>query len=101
MEEFDETQIKHTSINMELIKKNVPSYSNEKLCEMIVCDRYFSMGKEISIICMEELGKRRETGDTFNFEEYIDKSFKELPELNFEMPDLRSILNQVIKNKSK
>lgn len=101
MDEFNESQIKHTVINIDLIKQNVPSYSNEKLCEMIVCDRYFGMGKEISLICMEELGKRRATGDTFDFEEYIDKSYKELPELNFEMPDLRSILNQAIKNKIK
>lgn len=99
MEEFDESQMKHTTISMDLIKKNVPSYSNEKLCEMIVCDRYFGMGKEISVICMEELGKRRAGGDTFAFEEYIDKSYKELPELNFDMPDLRSMLNQAIKNK--
>ena len=99
MEDFDESQVKHTAINLDLIRQNVPSYSNEKLCEMIVCDRYFGMGKEISVICMEELAKRRANGDSFDFEEYVDKSYKELPELNFEMPDLRALLNKAIKMK--
>jgi len=90
-------EIKHTSLNIDLIRVNVPQYSSKKICEMIVCNRYFEMNKEISVICMEELGKRRANGDDFNFEDYIEKSYKELPTLNFEIPDLREILKQSIK----
>lgn len=88
-------------INLEEIDKNIPSFSNEKLCEMIVCDRYFGLGKTISVICMQELSKRRVDGDVFDFESYIDLAQKELPVLDFSIPDIRSVLNQAINRKSK
>ena len=85
--------------DMDIIKSNVPQYSNEKLCEMIVCDRYFGFGQEISSICMEELSKRRMNGDNFDFESYIDKVGKELPDLNFGNMDIGSTLKKMIGKK--
>lgn len=98
-DEIKDTEIKHTSLNIDIIKNNIPKYSSQKLCEMIVCDRYFGLNQQISIACMEELGKRRINGDNLDFENYIDKTQRELPQLNFDMPDLRAILGQAIKNK--
>ena len=95
----DDTPLEDVKLDIEQIKANLPQYSNEKLCEMIVCDRYFGFGQKIDILCMEELARRRQAGDTFAFEEYIDKSYKELPVLNFANPDLRDVLTQAIANR--
>ena len=98
LEEFlnSDEPVEDVKLDIEKIKENLPQYSNEKICEMIVCDRYLGFGKKISTVCMEELAKRRLAGDTFHFESYIDKVKNELPVLDFSMPDLRDILNQAI-----
>lgn len=84
-------------LNIEEIKGKLPTYSSDKLCEMIVCDRYFGCYKEIGVICMEELAARRIAGDPYNFEEYIEKAFGQLPELNLNiLPDLGDVLRQVL-----
>jgi hypothetical protein len=92
--------IEYKPLDIDLIRKNVPNYSSEKLCEMIVCDRYFGCYREIAIICMEELSNRRQAGDGFAFESYIDSSFKKLPELNFSGINLRDVLQQAIGRKA-
>ena len=85
--------------DMDLIKSNVPQYTNEKLCEMIVCDRYFGFDQEISSVCMAELANRRVDGNHFDFESYIYKISKELPELNFGNVEIGTILKQMIGKK--
>jgi hypothetical protein len=94
-------EIKSVSLDLETVKTNVPKFSSQKLCEMIICDRYFGLGKNISSICMEELSKRRIAGDKFDFESHIDSAGKELPPLVFDMPDLRTVLNQAVSLKNK
>lgn len=83
-------------LDPEKIRENLPQYSSQKLCEMIVCDRYFGFGQEISTMCMEELAKRRIAGDAFAFEEHINQVYNQLPSLDFNMPDIRSVLQQAI-----
>lgn len=85
-----------TSLDFDKIKENLHQYNNEKLCDMIVCDRYFGFEKKISSICMEELAQRRLNGDNFPFEDYIENSFNDLPKLDLNIPDLRAVLNQAI-----
>lgn len=80
------------------IKGKVPEFNSEKLCQIIVCERYFHLNKELAVSCMEELAKRRLAGDSFDFESYIDNSLKELPPLDFSMPDLRTVLTTAIAN---
>ena len=91
--------VEPTILDISLIEKNIQNFSSQKLCDMIVCDRYFNIEKKISNFCMEELARRRINGDNFDFENYIDITYCELPQLNFSNLDLRTILNQVIKNK--
>ena len=93
--------IEHVTLDLELIRKNLPEYSNEKICEMIVCDRYFGLEKKITVMCMEELAARRLTGDPLDFESYITAAEKTLPVLNFTMPDIRTILTQAAGKKFK
>lgn len=92
---------KTNPFNLEKIKENLPKYSMEKLCELVVCDRYFGFDNAIQIICMEELARRREAGDTFDFETYIDKSFKELPVINLNATNIREMMTSVIASATK
>lgn len=92
----DNEEIEDVKLDLDQVKANLPTYSNEKLCEMIVCDRYFGFGQKIDIMCMEELAKRRVAGDTFDFESYIDSQYKELPVLDLKTPDLREILTNAM-----
>lgn len=92
----DDSPIEETKLDLEQVRSMLPSYTNEKLCEMIVCDRYFGFGQRIDIMCMEELAKRRLAGDTFNFESYIEEQYKELPVLDLKTPDLREVLTQAM-----
>jgi hypothetical protein len=75
---------------------NLSQYSIVKLCDIVICDRYLGFNNELGIACMEELGRRRANGETFNFEEYIDKEYNDLPKIEATMPDLKTALNQVI-----
>jgi hypothetical protein len=80
-------------IDIEKIKKNINKYSIEKLCEMIVCDRYFKLNY-VEVTCMEELAKRRVDGEQFDFESYIDNKLKELPEIESNY-NIFSLLKQI------
>jgi len=87
-------------LDIDQIKANLPQYGNQKLCEMIVCDRYFGFEHKISTICMEELARRRAEGDLFAFEVYIEQISKEMPVLDLSgSPDIRTILNQAMSRK--
>jgi hypothetical protein len=101
--EYDDPEIDPTleykPLNIPEIQKNIQAYASTKLCEMIVCDRYFECYREVAIICMEELARRRQAGDDFLFENYIDQAFDKLPKLNLTGLNLRDILTQAIKQK--
>jgi hypothetical protein len=88
-------------LDIEKVKKSIPQNSSEKLCEMIVCDRYFGFGQKISPFCMEELGKRRMAGDTFDFENYIDQAYKSLPVIPTVIPNIRDVLQQALDVRNK
>lgn len=98
-DDLDAEELESITLDISVVKEKIPQYLSQKLCEMIVCDRYFGFNQEIAIMCMEELGKRRINGDSFEFENYIDESMKDLPPLDFSGFDIRSILNQAINKK--
>ncbi len=91
--------MENVELDLIKIKNNIQNYTTEKLCEMIVCDRYLKINSDLSTICMEELGRRRDTGENFNYEDFIINAQKDLPVIDIILPDLRSMLNQIIKNK--
>jgi hypothetical protein len=95
----DDLPVEDVKLDLEQVKANLPKYSSQKLCEMIVCDRYFGFGQKIDVLCMEELAKRRLAGDAFPFEAKIEEAYKELPVLNLTKPDLREVLTAAIANK--
>ncbi len=82
------------------IDELIPGFSSEKLCNIIVCYRYINYDEQLAIKCMNELSKRRVNGDNFDFESKIEDALKQLPALNFEVPDVRTFFTQMIgKNK--
>jgi hypothetical protein len=99
--ETEEQSLEEVKLDVDKVKSLIPSYTSEKLCEMVVVDRYFGISKDVTISCMEELAKRRVAGDDFQFEKYIDDSLQKLPVLNFSMPDLRTTLQQMVKANQK
>jgi hypothetical protein len=86
-------------LNHEEVKGKLPTFTSEKLCEMIVCDRYFGCFNEIAVACMEELAKRRIEGNDFEYEKYIEKALAELPVVEFKIPDLGDVLRSIIGRK--
>ncbi len=79
-------------LNMQEIKEKIPNFSSEKLCQIIVCDRYLNYNKELAALAMQELASRRSAGDSFDFESHIDKSLSELPQINNMSFDIRTVL---------
>lgn len=88
--------IPNVKFDLDQIKLNIAEYETKKLCEMIVCDRYFGLEQKVSAICMEELARRRGAGEDFDFETYIDQSFKKLPVLSTGTMDIGAILKSAI-----
>ena len=71
--------------DLEIVKKNIPNFSSEKLCSMIACHRYLGVNEEIAIWSMEELSKRRQNGDSFPFEDFKDY-LRTVPEVSPDLP---------------
>jgi hypothetical protein len=63
-----------------LIEKN--EISSKALAAQIVVFRSLGFGKKISIMCMEELAKRRMAGEVFDFENFIEEEVKKVPQLD-------------------
>ncbi len=92
--------ISKVPFDLEKIRSNLPKYTIENLCDLIVCDRYFGFDDAVQVMCMEELARRRESGDTFDFETYIDNALKELPVITVGPTNIREVLGMVLKTKS-
>jgi|688.fasta_scaffold1867050_2 hypothetical protein len=84
-------------INVQEIKDKIKDFSSEKLCQIIVCDRYLKYNKELAVVAMQELSDRRDSGDSFDFESYIEKSLSELPSINNMSFDIRTVLANLAK----
>lgn len=81
---------------MDQIKDKINSFSSEKLCAIIVCNRYLHSNEEAAILAMEELANRRKNGDNFQFESVIEEYYSKLPVLNTNSLDIRSVLNKFV-----
>jgi hypothetical protein len=62
--------------------------SSEKLCEVIVSQRYLGIMRDEAILCMKELAKRRASGDTFEFEKRIEEILNSLPKIKIDMNEV-------------
>ena len=71
---------------------NVPKFSNNKLCEVIVANRYLGIMKDEAIAAMQELAKRRGSGDSFEYEKHIDELLAALPKFDL---DINKIMKKI------
>lgn len=85
----------YEDLTVDEIKEKLPTFPSIKLADIVIANRYLGLYKELSVNAMEELGKRRVSGDKFEFETYIDDEFKKLPKLDFSLPDLGSLISQL------
>lgn len=60
-------------------KIKIGTVNSERLCEIIVSNRYLGIMKEEAIVCMWELSRRRVLGDDFGFEKFISNLYDTLP----------------------
>jgi hypothetical protein len=69
----------------------IDSYCKEvdskTLAANVVVYRLLAINKELAIVCMQELYARRENGDDFKYEEYIERQLKEMPSPNMDEKD--------------
>jgi hypothetical protein len=84
-----------SNTNTDDFKVQATTATNEKLCEIVVVNRYLGLMEKEAVICMEELATRRANGDTFEYEKQIDEVFNTLPKFKL---DMKKILNQASPN---
>lgn len=73
---------------LEDFSKNINKMTSNKLCEIIVSFRYIGVMKEEAVLCMMELAARRNSGDSFKYEDHIDMLMKGLPKINTDLNNL-------------
>lgn len=76
--------------------ENLKDYSSEKLSEIVVNYRYLGLYEKVSVAAMKELAVRRDKGDIFNYEEYIENSLKTLPLLDHKLITNGNGLNDLL-----
>lgn len=74
-------------------ENNLTGLSSQVLAAWIISYKLIGVNQELAQKCMEELTRRRLTGDTFNFEEYIENKLKELtPEKAVNMNEITNVM---------
>jgi hypothetical protein len=68
-----------TEIDNTIEIAEIKNASSKILAGFVVVYRTLGIFKERSILCMQELMARRNAGDDFNFEEYIENEVANMP----------------------
>lgn len=68
-------------------ESQISSFASDKLCSIIATNRYLKFDKKMEILAMQELSKRRDIGDAFDFEKEIDKYGSEFTPISASIPD--------------
>lgn len=63
----------------EIEAEKIKNASSKNLAGFVIAYRLLNVYKDLSIKCMEELMIRRELGDSFDFESYIENEVKDAP----------------------
>ena len=74
---------------------NIKNGSSKNLAGYIITYRLLGIYKDRSILCMEELMRRKNAGDDFNFEEYIELELKSCPQPS-DLTKISSLLKGLI-----
>lgn len=68
-----------------LSSEEISNLTSNSICELIVLLRKFNKNNTDINNLMQELSKRRECGDSFNFESKLKEISKEIEEINSKM----------------
>jgi hypothetical protein len=68
---------------------------SKALAAQIVVYRTLGLNKEEAITCMSELSRRRESGDEFHYEDFIDAEIKKMPEIPNNAPNLINLVKEL------
>lgn len=82
-------------LDEEKIIKLIPNYNDNKLADIVISFRHLGLFKNLFIAAMEELAKRRNEGNEFDYEKYIEDNLALLPKLDFKIPDLSSLIGSL------
>jgi hypothetical protein len=66
-------------MNLEEKQKLIPSMSMDALAANVVVYKALGLYKDFAIKCMEELARRKNQGDTFDYEKFIEEELKKIP----------------------
>ena len=94
-EDADDLDDKYKEMSVEEIKTQMLSFPTTKLADIIIANRYLGLYKDLAVTAMEELSKRRMSGDNFQYEQYIEDELKKLPKLDFTLPALGSLFDKI------
>lgn len=96
-EEADLSESENYLTDEQMCEK-IDSFESENLANIIISYKYLGLHKKVVPFAMQELAKRRANGENFNFEEHIDSGLKDLPSINFKIPDFSGFfdLNEVV-----
>lgn len=72
---------------------NVSNLSSEVLAARIVTYRILGIDKELAKIAMQELAKRRQNGDQFEYETWIQDQIFKMPKMDEK--NISSVLNLI------
>lgn len=60
---------------------DISHLDSKSLASYIIAYKALGLNKEIAIECMNELSKRRNLGDEFEFENFIEQELEKLPKI--------------------
>lgn len=92
MEDLDDIEMNESEV-----KSRIHEFSTTKLCDLIINYRYLGLFRELYVASMEELSKRRQNGDNFDFEKYIEENLNKLPKITLQVDNLYGALEQLRK----
>lgn len=93
--EADEVEGEFEDLTEDQIRTMLPNFPGAKLADIIITSRYIGLYKELAVDAMQELSNRRLAGDSFQYEQYIDDNLQALPKIDFTLPNIASLLDQV------
>lgn len=72
--------------------QSIQQAPSESLCGIVVGARALGIMQDFAKVCMAELMRRRELGEDFAFEEYIEDKVKTIPLPKSKLTEIKSFL---------
>jgi len=69
------------TLNKDSQMASIKTSESSALAAQVIAYRAIGINKDIAIACMEELGQRRNAGDDYDFESYINEEVAKIPKL--------------------